>query len=306
MQLLSASADLRLAHEVVISYAREDYQLAERLHAVLAAESFLVWRDNLIRGGEDFDIKIRSAIASAKALVVVWSPTSIGSPFVKGEARDGLRRAICVPILIDGLRPEDQPYDFTSTVAISFYEWNGDANSQCFADLVRALDGKGVTAKSTGSEVPSAEVPKESGTIPPAQPVNFTAVADTPLLNALIGLLIGLVTGFLVCSIYTTEIKISGYLFAMATFGSSSAVVAYLSKRQFSVVLIAVLFGLCGAILTYAALVVAEMPIPYDHAVVRLALVVGMPIGLVVGAAVGGARYRRSRQSQSGNAPGTA
>src|SRR5262249_9939274 len=64
------------AHEVFLSYAREDAAIVAALHADLQAAGFSVWYDKEravgIAAGEDFRRRIRAQIDAAKAVVVLW------------------------------------------------------------------------------------------------------------------------------------------------------------------------------------------------------------------------------------------
>lgn len=48
-----------------------------------------------------FDEVIEEALGAAKCVVVLWSKSSASSDWVKGEAAEGLRRKILVPVRID-------------------------------------------------------------------------------------------------------------------------------------------------------------------------------------------------------------
>jgi len=55
----------------------------------------LVWWDPEIAPGQEFDRQIAAELSLARAVLVVWTPGSVESSWVRGEARD---RGILVPV----------------------------------------------------------------------------------------------------------------------------------------------------------------------------------------------------------------
>jgi len=75
--------------DVFISYARADVAEAERLETLLSAppHNLNVWRDKTrLLPGEHVDFAIPDALRQAKAVLIVWSATSIASDWVRHEA----------------------------------------------------------------------------------------------------------------------------------------------------------------------------------------------------------------------------
>jgi hypothetical protein len=58
-----------------------------------------VWWDPEIDPGQEFDRQIAAALKAACAVVVVWTPTSVESRWVRGEARDAADRGVLEPVL---------------------------------------------------------------------------------------------------------------------------------------------------------------------------------------------------------------
>lgn len=76
-------------HDVFISYARADVAAAVALQARLQAppHNLKVWRDKTeLLPGEHVDEAIPRALRGSKAVVVLWSTTSIASEWVRNEA----------------------------------------------------------------------------------------------------------------------------------------------------------------------------------------------------------------------------
>ena len=87
---------------VFVSYSREDQKRARPIIDLLEAAGFSVWWDGLLEGGERFSRSTEDALERAKAIVVLWSATSINSHWVHDEATRGRDRRCLVPLSIDG------------------------------------------------------------------------------------------------------------------------------------------------------------------------------------------------------------
>ncbi|MGB5485353.1 TIR domain-containing protein, partial [Parasphingorhabdus sp.] len=93
------------AHTVFLSYSRVDKKKAVSIVNALEQAGFSVWWDGLLEGGERFLNSTEEALANAKAVVVLWSKTSIGSHWVHDEATRGRDSGRLVPLSIDGSDP---------------------------------------------------------------------------------------------------------------------------------------------------------------------------------------------------------
>src|SRR5579862_9430943 len=90
------------ATTVFFSYSRVDQKFARPIIAVLQQAGYSVWWDGLLGGGERFAHTTAAALASARAVVVLWSKTSIQSHWVQDEATEGRNRRRLVPLSLDG------------------------------------------------------------------------------------------------------------------------------------------------------------------------------------------------------------
>ena len=76
---------------VFISYARSDMEtVAHVIGSLRSSGGHVTWDQDFI-GGMDFEQAICDAIDAARSVIVVWSPVSVQSPFVRDEARRALR-----------------------------------------------------------------------------------------------------------------------------------------------------------------------------------------------------------------------
>ena len=140
-------------NEIFISYKREDVDRIFRLAQALERCHFNVWWDRDLAGGENWHAQIRSALESAKCVIVAWTQASVGpaGDFVRDEAREGKQRGILVPVKLDRVEP---PLGFGEIQAIDLTRWNGSTGDPFFQDLVAA-----VKAKLEGRAVPAAQGP---------------------------------------------------------------------------------------------------------------------------------------------------
>ncbi|HKR25102.1 MAG TPA: toll/interleukin-1 receptor domain-containing protein, partial [Allosphingosinicella sp.] len=75
--------------DLFISYSRADRPRCSEIRDALAALKVDVWFDVGIEPGHSFDREIERELGAAKAVLVLWSETSVGSDWVRNEARTG-------------------------------------------------------------------------------------------------------------------------------------------------------------------------------------------------------------------------
>jgi TolB-like protein/Tfp pilus assembly protein PilF len=121
---------------IFLSYSRADQKTALPIITALEAAGLSVWWDGLLEGGERFAITTEAALENAKAVVVLWSRTSIISHWVHDEATRGRDRKCLVPISIDGA---EAPLGFRQFQVIDFSKWRGKSNAPEFLRLLRAV-----------------------------------------------------------------------------------------------------------------------------------------------------------------------
>jgi len=127
--------------DIFISYARQDRPAARIFAECFTAEGFSVWWDASLHSGETFDEVIEQRLRDAKAVVVLWSPRSVASRWVRAEATLADRRNKLVPAIIE---PCDRPIVFELTHTAELSDWHGDTSDprwQTYVeDLHRMLD----------------------------------------------------------------------------------------------------------------------------------------------------------------------
>ena len=122
--------------DIFVSYARADKARVAPLVAALEAQGWSVWWDPAIMPGQEFDSLIRREIKAASAVIVVWTPASVDSRWVRGEARLGAERGILVPVRFERA---ELPIDAMAIHTTDLDDWKEDQKSAAFQELLGAL-----------------------------------------------------------------------------------------------------------------------------------------------------------------------
>ena len=122
--------------DVFVSYARADKARVAPLVAAIEAKGWSVWWDPEISPGQEFDDQIDAEIDAAKAVVVVWTPVSVVSRWVRGEAREAAERGILVPVRFEQAR---LPMDVRAIHTTDLDDWGEDPGSPSAQECLRAL-----------------------------------------------------------------------------------------------------------------------------------------------------------------------
>ena len=148
--------------DIFISYSKKDRRRAEQLANALEAQGWSVWWDTRLKGGEIWDEVIEGVLDSARAVVVLWSRSSIKSRWVKREARYADKRQILVPAFIESV---ELPLEFSDVQAEDLTRWRGGASHPGFVSLRTALEGlpkkEPLQEKETGRAAARAKRPKK-------------------------------------------------------------------------------------------------------------------------------------------------
>jgi len=126
-------------HDIFISYANKDKQIAKSIAEALEKEGFKVWWDIEIPAGSTFDAVIEKAVENAKCVIVLWSQYSVKSEWVHLEAAEGKKRNILIPILIDDV---DIPFAFRRRQTADLRNWisgNSDASFNRLVSDIRTI-----------------------------------------------------------------------------------------------------------------------------------------------------------------------
>jgi hypothetical protein len=140
--------------DVFISYAHEDQTFVRGLVQALEREGLSVWWDHTIPPGKTWDEVIARGIEQAKACIIIWSPHSISSDWVKEEAtlaKDGRKY---LPVQIGADQP---PVGFRRIQAANLTNWRGDTNDPQWRML--AQEAKNLVRGETQGPAPSPPRP---------------------------------------------------------------------------------------------------------------------------------------------------
>ncbi len=72
--------------DIFVSYSKSDRALCARLAACLEAQGYTVWWDKSLKAGDEFRDEIVKELAKARAVIVIWTKTSVASDWVRSEA----------------------------------------------------------------------------------------------------------------------------------------------------------------------------------------------------------------------------
>ena len=161
--------------DIFLSYNREDAATAKRFAEAFAAEGLNVWWDTALRSGEAYDEVTEAALRGAKAVVVLWSPRSVVSRWVRAEATIADRCKTLVPVTIE---PCERPIMFELTQTAELSHWTGDAGDRAwlaFLSDVRRFVGK--------ERVALAAMPSLAKIAAKAEPAPETLLAVLPFDN---------------------------------------------------------------------------------------------------------------------------
>ncbi|HEV8407220.1 MAG TPA: TIR domain-containing protein [Sphingomicrobium sp.] len=159
--------------DIFLSYARHDRASARIFAECLGEEGFRVWWDASLHSGETFDEVIEQRLRDAKAVVVLWSPRSVASRWVRAEATLADRRNKLVPAIIE---PCDRPIVFELTHTAELSEWHGDRSDPRWRTFVEDLNRLVQVAPEQAA--PEAQAPHKPA---PAPPVSQAPAGRQPL-----------------------------------------------------------------------------------------------------------------------------
>ena len=143
--------------DIFVSYSRTDRARVAPLVTALETEGWSVWWDPEIAPGQEFDSQIARELESASVILVVWTPASVSSRWVRGEAREAADRGVLVPVRFDDVK---LPIDVRAIHTTDLDAWQENPQSAAFQELVRALSP---LAERSGGK-PVAAAPKREDT----------------------------------------------------------------------------------------------------------------------------------------------
>jgi len=168
--------------DVFVSYKKEDSDYADRIAAALREAGFTVWWDDGLTPETAWDAALEKEIAEAATVVVLWSPRSVVSEWVRTEAHYGQDRGKLVPVMIE---PCTIPLAFMLKQTVNLCAWRGDRADRQWrklltwiADLTSTKPGNANIPSSLGAAQPNP-FREAVGRLPSGDPIY-----DGTLINA--------------------------------------------------------------------------------------------------------------------------
>ncbi len=133
--------------DVFLSYAKEDQDTAASVVSAFEAQGLSVWWDDRLDPSQNWDRHIEQEIADAKAVVVLWTKSSVESEWVRIEANYAKENKKLLQIRLDDCAA---PLAFSLLQRAELPGWKvGDVNPNWSKMLgwVSALTGRTVSEK---------------------------------------------------------------------------------------------------------------------------------------------------------------
>lgn len=163
--------------DVFLSYARKDEQLARMVEAKLKEEGHFVWWDDRLNPTQAFDALIEKQLDAAAAVVVLWTPRSVSSEWVRNEANFAIRKI--TPAIMEQCQ---LPLAFHRIQAARLEGWNGDRGHPEWRKLCEWIDLLSAAGNAGDSRppvrVPPTPVPPAERPRPPDPPAPDRTVGD--------------------------------------------------------------------------------------------------------------------------------
>lgn len=131
--------------DIFLSYKREDHARATLIIAALRQSGWTVWWDEGLTPRQAWDATIEQEIAEAASVIVLWSPRSVVSDWVRTEAHYAQNHSKLVPVLIE---PCTVPLAFMLRQSVDLTHWHGSPNDPAWCKLIEWLDTQGPATES--------------------------------------------------------------------------------------------------------------------------------------------------------------
>jgi eukaryotic-like serine/threonine-protein kinase len=164
--------------DIFVSYSREDQAVARRYAEGFESQGFSVWWDQALTPGEAFDQVTERALEESRAVVVLWSKTSVNSRWVRAEATQANANGQLMPVMIEPCR---RPIMFELTHTADLSQWQGELDDPAWQTLVAGVrrvvlkNTTGATGARAAAPIATAaavvrELPPAPRPVPAARP----------------------------------------------------------------------------------------------------------------------------------------
>ncbi len=100
--------------DIFISYSRQQDQLTRELARDLEKMGFTTWWDTNLLPGDEFPEEIKRQIDAAKAVIVIWTQSSVHSKWVRSEAARAEAQKKLITVCDEALNFDDIPLPFNT------------------------------------------------------------------------------------------------------------------------------------------------------------------------------------------------
>jgi len=122
--------------EIFVTYSRHDLPKVKPLIDGLMRAGFSVWYDIEIAAGDVWHDRILKEIEQASFVIVLWTPFSVRSEWVRAEAQLALDRSKLIPIILE---PVEIPLGFRGIQHLDMSSWDGSQGSDEFRHLTEVI-----------------------------------------------------------------------------------------------------------------------------------------------------------------------
>ena len=152
---------------IFLSYNREDQAVAKVFAEGFTRAGMSVWWDTALRSGEAYDEVTEAALRGAKAVVVLWSPRSAVSRWVRAEATLADRAKTLVPVTIE---PCERPIMFELTQTADLSQWAGNPDDRAWQAFL--ADVRMIVQREADLAEPAPELPGDATPALPPPPTS--------------------------------------------------------------------------------------------------------------------------------------
>ncbi len=119
--------------DVFLSYKKEDFPFAERVVNGLKAQGLSVWWDESLTTRSAWDAELEQEIGAAATVVVLWTPRSVDSEWVRIEAHYALEHGKLIPVMME---PCSIPLAFTLRQTVNLSDWQAASEHRHWRKLL--------------------------------------------------------------------------------------------------------------------------------------------------------------------------
>jgi len=170
---------------VFLSYDRDDAARARPVAAALERAGHSVWWDKHIGGGSQYAKEIEQALNTADVVVVLWSSSSVESPWVRDEAGSGRDRGRLVPLSLECTAP---PLGFRQFQSIDLGAWKGRGRVPRLPEILSAIERQ---LKEPGIPAPGEATAVKPRRVGPSLNTWVLIAIGIGMFFVIVGLLIG-------------------------------------------------------------------------------------------------------------------